>query len=85
MSQEERSSLVVPRAPRTCRGKEKGRRRSSHFTNPKQLKAQRERRHKKTLCEIVDVDGSSDDSQGLKVRSLEALTKVRCLHDVMFI
>ena len=85
MSQEERSSLVVPRAPRTCRGKQRGRRRSSHFTNPKQLKAQRERRQKKTLCEVVDVDVCSDDTQGLKVRSLEALTKVRLLHDVLFI
>ena len=76
-------SSEVPRAPKTCRGKGRGRRRSSHFTDSRKLRAQRERRQSKTLCEIVDVDGRSDERRGLKVRSLNALAQVSDLLNVM--
>lgn len=76
MSQEGQSCPVVSRALTTGRSKVRGKRRGSHFSNPKQLKAQKLRREKKAKVHIVDQDCTSDDSGRLKVRDLGAILKV---------
>jgi hypothetical protein len=78
MKEGEVPSAVVPRALRSCRGR--GRRRSSHFTLPKQLKAQRRRREKMALNQIVEVDSSSNDTNHLNFKELGDICKVNILN-----
>jgi hypothetical protein len=77
MKEGEVPSAVVPRALTSCRGR--GRRRSSHFTLPKQLKAQR-KREKMALNQIVEVDSSSNDTNHLNSKELGDFCKVNILN-----
>ena len=76
MSQEEGPSSVAPRLLRSDRGKNRVRRRTSHFTVAKQRKVSKEKKENRTLCQIVELDCSSDESAQLRVKSLEDILKV---------
>jgi len=69
-------SSIVLEAPMSCRIRGRGRRRSSHFSNPKQLKGHKRRRGKDTSSRIVEVDCSSDDTTNLRFKQLGAICEV---------
>ena len=78
MRPEEGSSAMVPLAPRSCTTRGRGRRRSTHWSNPKQVKAQKRRRENDTASNIVEVDCNSDETEFLNSKALGAIREV-CL------